>query len=98
MVPQGVSEKNTAAGGSKTSVPITFDTLNGAIAAHDVAVWASVNGGKTWTPQRVIQSGNTWTIAVNNPTAAGYVSLKVQGEDSLGFEATVAAINAYAVS
>lgn len=29
---------------------------------------------------------------------AGYVSLKVQGEDAAGFKATVTAINAYAVS
>ena len=98
MVPQGVSETNTAAGGSKTSVPITFDTVNGAIAAHDVHVWASANGGKTWSPLRVTQSGNTWTMVVNNPRQAGYVSLKVQGADAAGFTSTVAAINAYAVS
>ena len=98
MIPQGVSEKNTAAGGSKTSVPITFDTVGGAIAAHDVEVWASANGGRTWSPLRLAHSGNTWTMIVNNPRQAGYVSLKVQGEDAAGFEATVTAINAYAVS
>jgi hypothetical protein len=98
IIPQGVSEKNAAAPGSKTTVPITFNTLNGVIAAHDVAVWASVNGGSTWTPLRVTHSGSTWSVSVDNPKKAGYVSLKVQGEDAAGFKATVTAINAYAVS
>jgi hypothetical protein len=98
MVPQGVTEKNAAAGGSKTSIPITFDTVGGAIVAHAVHVWASANGGKTWSPLPLVHSGNTWTMIVNNPRAAGYVSLRVQGEDSLGFTSTVTAINAYAVS
>jgi hypothetical protein len=98
MIAQGVTERNAAAGGSKTILPITFNTVNGAIAAHDVAVWASANGGKTWTPLRVAHSGITWTVSVINPKAAGYVSLKVSGEDAAGFTATVTAINAYAVS
>jgi hypothetical protein len=97
MIAQGVSERNAAAGRSKTILPITFNTVNGAIAAHDVAVWASANGGKTWTPLRVAHSGSTWTVSVINPKA-GYVSLKVSGEDAAGFTATVTAINAYAVS
>jgi hypothetical protein len=98
MIPQGVSERNTAAAGSKTVVPITFDTTSGPIAAHDVLVWASANGGKTWSPLRVTQSGNVWTVTVSNPRAAGWVSLRVQGADSLGFTTLVTAINAYAVS
>jgi hypothetical protein len=35
---------------------------------------------------------------VSDPKAAGYVSLKVQAADSLGFTTLVTAINAYAVS
>ena len=98
ILPDGLSVKNAAAGGSRTTVPITFSTLNGVIAAHDVAVWASVNGGKTWTPLKVTHSGSTWSVVVANPKKAGYVSLKVQGDDAAGFKATVTAINAYAVS
>lgn len=98
MIPQGVSEKNAAAGGSKTTVPITFNTVNGAIAAHNVGVWASVNGGKTWTALNVTRSGGAWSVSVGNPRKAGWVSLKVRGEDAAGFEATVTVINAYAVS
>lgn len=98
IIPRGVSEKNAAAGGSRTTVPITFNTLNGVIAAHDVAVWASVNGGKTWIPLRVTHSGTTWSVFIDNPRKAGYVSLKVQGKDAAGFKATVTAINAYRVS
>ena len=98
MVPQGVTESNAAAGGSTTVVPITFDTTSGAIVAHDVHVWASANGGKTWSPLPLTHSGNTWTMTVHNPRQAGYVSLRVLGEDPLGFTAAVTAINAYAVS
>ena len=90
--------KNAAASGSKTAVPITFDTVNGPIAAHDVAVWASVNGGKTWVPLAASHDGGTWTVAVVNPKQAGYVSLRVQGENAAGFKATVTVLNAYAVS
>lgn len=98
MIPQGVSVKNAAAAGSRTSIPITFNAVNGAIAAHDVAVWSSVNGGETWTSLKLTHSGNTWSVSVANPKKAGYVSLRVQGEDAAGFEAAVTAINAYAVS
>ena len=98
MVPQGVTESNAAAGGSATTVPITFDTTAGAIVAHDVHVWASANGGKTWSPLPLTHNGNTWTVIVHNPKAAGYVSLRVLGEDPLGFTSAVTAINAYAVS
>jgi hypothetical protein len=98
MIAQGVSERNAAAGRSRTILPITFNTVYGAIAAHDVAVWASANGGKTWTPLRVSHSGSTWTVAGINPKTEGYVSLKVSGKDAAGFTATVTAINAYAVS
>jgi hypothetical protein len=97
-VPQGLSLRDAAAGGSRTAVPITFDTTSGPIAAHDVAVWASVNGGKTWTALKVGHSGSTWTVTVANPDKAGYVSLRVQGENAAGFKATVTLINAYAVS
>lgn len=98
MIPQGVSEKNAAAGGSRTTVPITFNTINGVVAAHDVAVWASANGGKSWTPLKVTHSGSTWSVVVANPRKAGWVSLKVQGEDAAGFKAAVSVINAYRVS
>ena len=98
VVAQGLSEKDTAAGGSRTTLPITFDTAAGAIAAHNVAVWASANGGKTWTRLGVSHSGSTWTATVSNPRAAGYVSLKIQGADSLGFGTLVTLVNAYAVS
>jgi hypothetical protein len=98
IVPQGLSLRDAAAGGSRTAVPITFDTTSGPIAAHDVAVWASVNGGKTWTALKVGHSGSTWTVTVANPNKAGYVSLKVQGENAAGFKATVTLINAYVVS
>jgi hypothetical protein len=37
-------------------------------------------------------------VAVVNPKQAGYVSLRVQGENAAGFEATVTVLNAYAVS
>ncbi|MGD0703037.1 MAG: hypothetical protein ABSA02_24520 [Trebonia sp.] len=98
MIPRGVSEKNTTAGGSRTTVPITFDSPDGVIAAHDVAVWSSVNGGKSWSALRVTHSGSTWSVVVGNPEKAGWVSLKVQGEDAAGFKATVAVLDAYAVS
>lgn len=98
MLPQGVSETNTAAGGAKTDVPITFSTVNGIVAVHDVAVWASSNGGRTWTALRVTRGGDGWSVVVSDPRQAGFVSLRVQGEDAAGFKTVVTAIDAYAVS
>jgi hypothetical protein len=98
MLPQNLSASNAAAAGSTTSVPITFSTVNGVIAAHDVAVWASSNGGKTWSALKVAHHGSTWTVSVANPKAAGYVSLRVQGEDAAGSKTEVTVIDAYGVS
>jgi hypothetical protein len=98
MLPQNLSASNAAAAGSTTSVPITFSTVNGVIAAHDVAVWASSNGGKTWSALKVAHHGSAWTVSVANPKAAGYVSLRVQGEDAAGSKTEVTVIDAYGVS
>jgi hypothetical protein len=68
------------------------------IAAHNVRVWASVNGGKTWQAVQMSQSGPHWTAVVTNPAKAGYVSLRVQGTNAAGDTASVTTINAYAVS
>ncbi|HEY6789428.1 MAG TPA: hypothetical protein VI365_19180 [Trebonia sp.] len=82
-------------------MPITFDTRVGAIAVHGVKVWASTDGGKTWTArtaQAVGNSGSTWTVTIVNPGKAGYVSLRVQGTGASGATALVTVINAYRVS
>ena len=77
---------------------ISFATLKGTIATHNVKVWASSNGGKTWTALRPAASGTAWDVVVANPAAAGYVSLRAQGTNAAGFTASVTVINAYAVS
>jgi hypothetical protein len=98
MIPRGLSLLNSARRGTKTVVPITFDTQAGAIAVHGVKVWASTNGGKTWTAHAVGNSGSTWTVTIANPGKAGYVSLRVQGTNASGATALVTVINAYRVS
>jgi hypothetical protein len=98
MIPRGLSFLNAARRGTKTVVPITFDTRAGAIAAHGVKVWASANGGKTWAAHPAGHSGSTWTVTIVNPGNAGYVSLRVQGTSSSGATALVTLINAYRVS
>ena len=98
MIPRGLSLLNSAPHGTKTVVPITFDTLAGAIAVHGVKVWTSGNGGKTWTAHAVASSGSTWTVTIANPGKAGYVSLRVQATSASGATALVTVINAYRVS
>ena len=98
MIPDGLSSLNSAPRGTKTVVPITFDTQAGPIAVHGVKVWASANGGKTWTAHAVSNSGSTWTVTIANPGQAGYVSLRVQGTSASGATALVTVINAYRVS
>ena len=83
---------------TQTTVPIWFSTLSGNIAAHNVKVWSSVDGGKTWTALHPVASGYHWTVVVTNPAVAGHVSLRVQGTNASGFTASVTVINAYAVS
>jgi hypothetical protein len=97
IIPSGLSLRNAAARGTKTAVRIYFsDGFD--IAAHNVRVWASPNGGKTWQAVRVSQSGPHWTAVVTNPGSPGYVSLRVQGTNAAGDTASVTTINAYAVS
>ena len=98
LIPQGLSTSNAARPGTRTTIPITFDTQTGAIAVHGVRVWASANGGRTWTALKVGSIGNTWSVTIVNPAKAGFVSLKVQGTNAAGFTASVTAINAYRVS
>jgi hypothetical protein len=98
IIPSGLSARNAARHGTRTTVPIWFSDLAGNITVHAVRVWASGNGGKTWKALAVRAGGGRWTVTVTNPAAAGYVSLRVQGTDSSGATAAVTAINAYAVS
>jgi hypothetical protein len=98
LIPQGLSTSNAARPRTRTTIPITFDTQTGAITAHGVRVWASANGGRTWTALKVSNAGNTWSVTIVNPAKAGFVSLKVQGTSAAGFTASVTAINAYRVS
>jgi len=97
IIPGGLSLRNAAAHGTKTPVRIYFSDGSD-IAAHNVRVWASVNGGKTWQAVQVSQSGPHWTAVVTNPGKPGFVSLRVQGTDPAGDTASVTTINAYAVS
>lgn len=95
--PSGLSLRNAARHGTKTAVRIYFTDLS-IIPAHNVHVWESSNGGKTWRAVAVSQSGPHWTAVVTNPGTPGFVSLRVQGTDAAGATATVTTINAYAVS
>jgi hypothetical protein len=97
IIPNGLSLWNTVRHGTRTAVRIYFsDGVD--ISAHNVRVWASSNGGKTWQALRAVQSGPHWSVVVANPATAGFVSLRVQGTDSDGFTAAETVINAYAVS
>lgn len=97
IIPSGLSLRNTAPHGTSTPVRLYFyDGAN--IAAHNVRVWASDNGGKTWAAVRVSQSGPHWTADVANPPGPGLVSLRVQGTNAAGSTASVTTINAWAVS
>jgi hypothetical protein len=101
IIPRGLSLRNAAAHGTKTTVPIWFtlgDARNSNISAHGVKVWASADGGKTWYALRVSHSGYQWTVSVRNPAKPGFVSLRVQGTDSSGFTVSETVINAYRVS
>jgi len=98
IIPSGLSAWNTASHGARTAVRIYFSDHGVNIAAHGVRVWASANGGKTWQPLHVSQSGPHWTVTVINPAKAGFVSLRVQGTDTHGSTARVTVTNAYAVS
>lgn len=99
IIPSGLSRRNAAARGTKTTVPIWFVNPDGSrIAARGVAVWSSVNGGKTWTALRVTHSRYRWTAVVANPGRAGYVSLRVRGADAAGRTSTVTITYAYRVS
>jgi hypothetical protein len=97
IIPSGLSLRNAAAHGTKTSVRIYFSDGSN-ITAHNVRVWASTNGGKTWQAVKVTKSGPHWTAVVTNPAKAGYVSLRVAGTNSAGDTASVTTTSAYAVS
>jgi hypothetical protein len=99
IVPKGLSLRNAAAHGTRTTVPIWFTNAEDTnISVSGVKVWASPNGGKTWYALRVSRSGLRYTVVVQNQARPGFVSLRVQGTESNGATATETVINAYRVS
>jgi hypothetical protein len=97
IVPGGLDGLNQApAGAGRTPVGIWFESgIGRTIAPHAVKVWASANGGKSWTALRVTRSGARWSVAVADRT--GFMSLRVQATDAAGVTTSVTVINAYAV-
>jgi hypothetical protein len=99
IIPRGLSLRNAAAHGTRTTVPIWFTNAeDNDIGVSGVRVWASADGGKTWYALRVSRSGLRYTVVVRNQPRPGFVSLRVQGTDANGATATETVINAYRVS
>jgi subtilisin family serine protease len=97
---KGLSSLNV--GGRTTQVDLTVthqDGSAGGAAVKSVKLWSSADGGKTWTPAKLVKdrraAGYTATLTVPRGTTS--VSLRSEASDSAGATFKETVIDAYAV-
>jgi len=95
--PAGLNADNAARPGGKTTVPIRLTDSAPGQSVRSVQVWASGNGGKSWSSLTVRHARGRWTVTVSNPRKTGYMSLRVSAVLSSGVSTEVTVINAYGV-
>ncbi|GAA0335145.1 hypothetical protein NE235_14530 [Actinoallomurus spadix] len=96
FTPRGLDDRNAAAPGSTTEIPVRVVTNAGA-AAHPVTtlkVEASTDGSKTWQALAVTNG----TVSVTNPSDPGFVALRATAVDSAGDQVTETVSRAYRVA
>ncbi|MEV5709263.1 hypothetical protein [Actinoallomurus sp. NPDC052274] len=96
FAPRGLDDRNAAAPGSTTEIPVRVVTNPGAT-AHAVTtltVEASTDGSKTWQTLPVVNG----TVSVTNPAEPGYVDLRATAVDSAGNQVTETVSRAYRVA
>jgi hypothetical protein len=100
LVPQSLSMTNKAAPRSVSTVRVYLSrpynpnvpTYSDPVRA--VQVWASDNGGASWTKVTVRHTASGWTAYVRNP-ASGFVSLRSEVTDTRGDTSTETIYRAY---
>ncbi|GAA4620645.1 hypothetical protein GCM10023196_005450 [Actinoallomurus vinaceus] len=96
FAPRGLDDRNAAAPGSTTEIPVRVVTNPGAT-AHAVTtlkVEASTDGAKTWQTLPVANG----VASVVNPAQAGYVALRATVVDNAGNQVTETISRAYRVT
>ncbi|MET8747122.1 S8 family serine peptidase [Streptomyces sp. NPDC004728] len=90
--------ENTTKGSTSYHFDLAFVLQNGATPDIDgVKVEASADDGATWQPAKLkSKSDGSYKVSVNNP-AKGYVSLRINAQDTHGSKIEQTLIKAYAV-
>jgi hypothetical protein len=96
FAPRGLDDRNTAAAGSTTDIPVRVVTNPGATAhaVRSLTVEASTDGTATWQTLPVTDG----VVSVANPAAPGYVALRATVIDSAGDQVTETISRAYRVA
>ncbi|MFL6056263.1 MAG: hypothetical protein ACJ72W_25690 [Actinoallomurus sp.] len=96
FAPRGLDDRNAAAPGSTTEIPVRVVTNPGATAhaVTNLKVEASTDGAKTWQTLPVTNG----TVSVANPAEPGYVALRATAVDSAGDQVTETVSRAYRVA
>lgn len=94
-----LDDYNRAPAGRPFSFGVRVDREPGSSQAplKSLAVQASYDDGKTWTPVTLKAEGGQWTATVRNP-AKGHVSLRAIGQDAQGTTVNQTIMRAYVVS
>jgi len=91
-----VDGSNTARRGTRVSVPLRIERLDGASSSiRSVAVSASYDGGRTWVGAPVTGTGTVRSVRLTHPAARGSVSLRATVVHSDGNRVDQTIVHAY---
>jgi hypothetical protein len=93
-----LDDHNAAPAGKRLTIPVTVERNRAALGTvHTPTVEVSYDDGRTWQATNVKRHQGKWTVTVNHPAAAEFVSLRGGVSDPDGNSAKVTIIRAYAL-
>jgi subtilisin family serine protease len=88
---------NSGRAGGTLEIPLTFAQQATAGRVTSAKVWASFDGGATWTAVPTDERRGRYTATVRHPSRPGFVSLRATAVDSKGNTVTTTVHRAYAL-
>ena len=94
-----VNDAGAAPAGEEFDIPVSVRRQTGVTVNLDaLSVEVSYDDGTSWLPASVRADGRNWVATVAHPDSAGFVSLRIGGEDRQGNTFTQTVIHAYRLS
>lgn len=93
-----LDDHNAAPAGRRFTIPVSVERNRAALGSvHTPTVEVSYDDGRTWRATNVKRHHGKWTVTVNHPAGAEFVSLRGGVSDADGNSEKVTIIRAYAL-